>query len=294
MALTTHFILQLQQELTLHEAQPVTITEAKPVSGGSINRVYCLVTGSRNYLLKLNSKTSYPFMFACEKAGLEALAAARAIAIPQVFALGDFESESYLILEWIETGTGMPASSALLGQQLAQLHHCTAAKFGFESDNYMGSLTQSNRRHSRWEDFFIRERLQPMVRIARNKDLLQAADLNAFEQLYRKIAGLFPAEQPALLHGDLWSGNYMIDQQGKPYLIDPAVSYGHREFDIAMTALFGGFDRAFYNAYHEAFPLQPGWQQRVSLWNLYPLLLHLNLFGTGYLSRVKAALHQYV
>jgi len=133
-----------------------------------------------------------------------------------------------------------------------------------------------------------------MVSLAVDKRLLEYADAVNFEKLYAKLPELFDEEAPALLHGDLWSGNYLTTPADEPYLIDPAVYYGHREMDVAMTSLFGGFSNEFYQSYNEAFPLAKGWQQRTDLWNLYPLLVHLNLFGAGYLGRVRDALNRYL
>jgi len=174
------------------------------------------------------------------------------------------------------------------------MHKNTAGHFGLDRDNYMGSLPQSNKMHERWSDFFIEERLQPMVQMAADNKLLTGNDVTSFERVYKNLEGLFTEEDPSLIHGDLWRGNYLIDQSEKPYLIDPAVSYGHREFDIAMTTLFGGFSDGFYNAYNETFPLAKGWEGRVDLWNLYPLLVHLNLFGSGYLGEVRGCLRRYL
>ena len=134
----------------------------------------------------------------------------------------------------------------------------------------------------------------PMVKLAADNKSLNQKDQKNFEQLYKNLPGLFNEEKPSLIHGDLWSGNYLIDENEQPYLIDPAVSYGHREFDMAMTTLFGGFFDEFYAAYDADFPLEKNWRQRVDLWNLYPLLLHLNLFGAAYLGQVRDCLGQYI
>jgi protein-ribulosamine 3-kinase len=235
-----------------------------------------------------------PRMFEYEASGLEAIKSSEAIATPEVILYSEFNNYSFLILDWIETKMGTAESARLLGLQLAAMHRCTVQHFGFKHNNYMGSLPQLNTRHTTWTNFFIQQRLQPIVGIALNKKLLTAADADNFEKLYHRLPQLFNEEAPALLHGDLWSGNYLINIKDKPYLIDPAVSYGHREFDIAMTTLFGGYAKDFYQAYNEAFPLARGWQQRLDLWNLYPLLLHLNLFGKSYINRVKSALQHYL
>ena len=293
MGLSQALSAYLQTALTAHENREVYLHKATPVSGGSINETYCLHTSAGKYMIKINNRVAFPSLFALEAAGLGAIQQTHTIATPQVKFYGDFDDQSFLLLEWIETGPTTAAASALLGQQLAQLHRNSNPLFGLNADNYMGSLPQSNRRHGRWCDFFVQERLLPMVNMALSKGLLTANDGADFEDLYARLPQLFEEEPPALLHGDLWSGNYLINSTGQPYLIDPAVSYGHREFDIAMTTLFGGFNKEFHEAYNEAFPLAGGWQQRLSLWNLYPLLFHLNIFGKTYLNQVKVALQTY-
>lgn len=174
------------------------------------------------------------------------------------------------------------------------MHKHTNAQFGFTADNYIGYLPQHNNYHNTWASFFVHNRLMPMVQMAFDKRLLTSFDAQLFERLYLNLYNLFDEEPPALLHGDLWSGNYLIGIDGKPYLIDPAVCYGNREFDIAMTTLFGGFTREFYNGYQEVYPLLTGWEHRLALWNLYPLLVHLNLFGGSYLGQVQSSLKKYV
>jgi len=294
MAVSRQFTAYLEQQLSIAIKQELRLKHVSSVSGGSINAAYCLHTTAGDYMMKRNSKSAFPGMSACESAGLAAIRKTKTIAVPQTILLDEFEDDSFLVLEWIETVGATPAAAKLLGQQLAAMHKHTANEFGFDANNYMGSLPQSNRSHTTWASFFINERLQPMVKIGVDKGLLQHSDEKNFERLYQLLPGLFSEEPPALLHGDLWSGNYLISANQKPYLIDPAVSYGHREFDIAMTTLFGGFNREFYEAYQNSFPLEKDWQQRINLWNLYPLLLHLNLFGSGYLIPIKSCLQQYI
>lgn len=294
MAVSKEFTAYLEEQLSKALNRQLKMKHVSAVSGGSINAAYCLHTTVGDFMMKRNSKSAYPDMFTCESAGLAAIGRTQTIAVPQTILLDSFEDDSFLILEWIEAAKATPAAARLLGQQLAAMHRHTATEFGFDTNNYMGSLPQSNRKHSTWSAFFITERLKSMVSIARHKQLLTANDETAFEKLYEILPSLFAEEPPALLHGDLWSGNYLIGVNQKPYLIDPAVSYGHREFDIAMTTLFGGFSHDFYESYQNSFPLAQGWQERVNLWNLYPLLLHLNLFGSGYLPQVRTCLQPYV
>ncbi len=266
----------------------------KRVGGGSINRAYCLETENGNYFIKINSSSKFPGMFEVEAAGLQLLSQSRSVNVPEVILCSDADDESFLLMEWVDARKPTAKASEDLGRSLAQMHKNVAACFGLDHDNYMGSLPQSNRQHDTWSAFFIEERLQPMVAMALDKRLLKHNDAAVFEQLYKNLPDLFEDEAPSLIHGDLWGGNYLVDQDDRPYLIDPAVSYGHREFDLAMTTLFGGFADEFYKAYHESFPLEEGWERRVDLWNLYPLLVHLNLFGIGYLGQVRDCLRGYV
>ncbi|WP_342648341.1 fructosamine kinase family protein [Mucilaginibacter sp. CSA2-8R] len=292
--LSPSFLGYLSAELSEKTKLAVEIKDAKPVSGGDISAAFMLTTNGRRYFMKLNSQSAYPLLFERESEGLDAIRQTRTVAVPQAVLHGAFEDNAFLVLAWIETGAKSSQALTALGQQLAAMHRCTASHYGFEHDNYMGSLPQSNTKHTKWADFFINERLQPMVQTAADRNLLSTRQVDLFEQLYARLPELFAEEQPALIHGDLWGGNYLVDTAGKPYLIDPAVSYGHREFDLAMTTLFGGFSSDFYAAYHEAYPLAPGWQQRAALWNLYPLLLHLNLFGASYLPQVIDSVNMYL
>ncbi|WP_299286635.1 fructosamine kinase family protein [uncultured Mucilaginibacter sp.] len=291
---TAEFRAELEQILHQKLGGKSSIHEIVEVTGGSINEVYRLQTAAGFFILKLNSAQQFPTMFEQEAEGLEAIRKTKTVAVPEVIASGHIGYQSFLLLEYIETGSKTPTAMQLLGSQLAQMHQNTAPDFGFENDNYMGSLPQSNKKHESWQSFFVEERLKPMVKLAFDASFIDQKLVSDFESLYQKLGGFFEEEKPALIHGDLWGGNYLVGSEGKPYLIDPAVSYGFREFDLAMTHLFGGFNADFYQAYQEEFPLQKGWQQRVDLWNLYPLLLHLNLFGTGYLGQVKSGLKKFI
>lgn len=284
----------IESTITQYLEEYYEIGQVSSVAGGSINDAYKIrgANGS-DFFVKVNSKSRYPQMFEKEKRGLELLAAANAIAIPQVIAVDSLDDSAYLILEYIPQGTETPRFWNDLGTQLANLHRHTDESFGLDEDNYIGSLHQSNRRHDRWGEFFAQERLAPLARQAFDSGLLNQKDLDAFEKLYSRLDEIFPEEPPALLHGDLWSGNYYCGVGDIPFLIDPAVYYGHREMDIAMTRMFGGFALGFYQAYHEQNPLAPGWESRISLANIYPSLVHVVLFGSSYLSSVREPIRQF-
>lgn len=294
MPILSQLIEYIASRLTALTGQAVKVININTISGGSINQAYRLQTTAGHFMLKLNSRMAYPDMFTREAEGLKAIAGRGAIAVPNVILQDDFEDQSFLLMAWIDTRRPTDKAFQQLGRQLAALHQNTAVSFGFEYDNYIGSLAQSNRSHHTWSDFLIIERLQPMLKLAVDNRLVNSLDVQHFEDLCRSLPELFEEEQPSLLHGDLWGGNYLIDTNEKPYLIDPAVYYGHREMDIAMTTLFGGFGDSFYHAYLETCPLKPGWRERLDLWNLYPLLVHVNLFGGNYVGQVRAALKKFV
>jgi fructosamine-3-kinase len=173
------------------------------------------------------------------------------------------------------------------------MHHCSHAYFGLEQNNFIGSLPQSNQPQNSWAAFYASERLQPLLKKCMDRGLLSNGMMKYSEHLMAKLPDIFPEEKPALLHGDLWGGNYLPGPGGVPYVFDPAVYYGNREMDLAMTRLFGGFDRKFYWHYEEYFPLAPGWQERISVCQLYPLLVHALLFGGGYVQQVRNTLSVY-
>jgi len=264
------------------------------VAGGDINRAYCLITQQHRYFVKINGDDSAFSMFLTEKRGLELLQKATdAGHFPETLAAGYAKNDAFLLMHWIDAGDKQQAGAQeALGRVLASLHQRQTDRFGLDHDNYIGRLPQINAQAANWTAFFIERRLQKQLDMAGYR--IGAGLKTQFERLFRRLPELYPSERPSLLHGDFWGGNYLIDTVGRPILIDPAPYYGHREMDIAMTMLFGGFSERFYAAYQEAFPLQPGWKSRVNLWNLYPLLVHFNLFGDNYLNQLKAYIKAYI
>jgi protein-ribulosamine 3-kinase len=261
--------------------------------GGSINQGGKVKTTIGSFFLKWNDDKQFPAMFEAEAEGLHLLHRQNAIRIPKVIRHGKKGAHQFLLLEFIEQKSRSKKYWEQLGQRLASLHRCSSEFFGLDQDNYIGSLRQHNHPNSNWINFFIEQRLNVQVRLAINSGAVDSEWEKKFEALYAKLPSLIAVEKPSLIHGDLWSGNLIADEQGEPCLIDPAVYYGNREADLAMTRLFGGFSEEFYSAYEETFPLPPGSQRRVDLYNLYPLLVHVNLFGGSYVHSVESILRAF-
>lgn len=226
--------------------------------------------------------------------GLQLLSDQKKIHIPGVVLQDQWEDYSFLVLEWVEKGYRQPDYWENLARQLSELHRVSSNQFGLDHDNFIGSLPQQNQWVDSWTEFFVEWRMIPMVSRARDQGLIDGNWVSKIESLYGKLDNYFPRAKPTLIHGDLWSGNLMVNKKGDPCLIDPAVYFGHREIELSFTRLFGGFDRDFYRAYHEFFPLEAGFEERVSLYNLYPLLVHLNLFGTSYLHDIQVSIKRYL
>ena len=279
-------------------SRPAEVVSARPVGGGCINSA-CEVklSDERRFFVKSNAAAP-PRFFACEAEGLEALAAAGTIRVPDVVARGATKAgEAFIVLERIASRSPAPDFYEELGRRFAELHRqAKNDRFGFERDNYIGSTLQLNRWMDDWTELWRRHRLAYQLDLARRQGGSDPVLDRLGDRLLDRLDELLdePAEEPCLLHGDLWSGNFMADETGAPVLIDPAVYYGRREADLAMTHLFGGFDRRFYDAYEEVWPLAPGSEERIEIYKLYHLLNHLNLFGGGYLASCDNVLRRFV
>lgn len=256
---------------------------ASRVQGGCINESFRWESASGPIFVKV-APAGQRAMFEAEADGLRELANAAAVRVPNVLAVGADEHHAFLALEWIHlTGSTSAAASAQLGAQLARQHRVTAEKFGWHRDNTIGSTPQINTRATSWPVFFREHRLRYQLDLAaRNGYAGSLQDRGA--RLLECIEVFFADHQPtpSLLHGDLWGGNAAVDAEGVPVIFDPAVYYGDREADLAMTRLFGGFSATFHSAYEAAWPLPKSARARVDLYNLYHVLNHLNLFGGGY------------
>ncbi len=273
--------------------KPVHILSISSLGGGSINDAFRIETDAGIYFLKHNKASLFPEMFEKEEKGLELLRQAGELPVPELIATGKSNDEAFLLLKYIESAPKQPDFWDKFGTSLAKLHRHAGEYFGLDHDNYIGSLHQHNNKHPDWISFFIEERLERQARLARNKALIGAGILSALDRLYRRLPEIFPEEAPALLHGDLWNGNYMTDENGHACLIDPAVYYGHREMDIGMSKLFGGFSGEFYEAYNREYPMEKGWEKRLDICNLYPLLVHVNLFGAAYVGQLNSILQRF-
>lgn len=257
----------------------------RAVGGGCIHRALEIEDGSRRYFVKLNGEAAAP-MFEAEADGLAAIAAAGAIRVPEVVCSGIAGGESFLVLEHLEMGGR--ADPAAMGRALARLHRAAGPAYGWPRDNYIGATPQLNGTDGDWPRFYAGRRLRPQLEWARANGCsrrLHDEGMRLAEQVPAFFAGYRPA--PSLLHGDLWGGNaaYLADRT--PVIFDPAVYWGDREADLAMTELFGGFGAGFYAAYDEAWPRDAGHETRRTLYNLYHVLNHFNLFGGGYGSQAE-------
>lgn len=286
-------ILEAAKEALAQSHGVREILSTRSVGGGSINDAFSLHTDKGPFFIKINDAGRYPGMFEAEARGLSVLEGASSIRVPEGILTGSAGNHAFILMEYLESGAPAKDFWRSFGRGLAELHRNSSDAFGLDHDNYIGSLPQSNTAHPDWNRFFISERLEPMARMARDKGLADSPLLQSLDRLYRQLGSVFPVEAPSLLHGDLWSGNFMTGPQGEPCIIDPAVYYGFREMDIGMSKLFGGFSGKFYEAYNDAWPMEPGWQGRVDICNLYPLLVHVNLFGAGYIGQVKEVLKRF-
>ena len=266
------------------------ILESHYLSGGDINQARKVVTTGGRYFLKFNSGATAADNLRSEADGLRALAAPMAIKTPQVIACGSAGHLAFLLLEFIEPSRPDAQSWVTLARQLSDLHNCTSGSFGFHRDNYIGSLPQSNTHHDNWVDFFRAERLIPQWNTS--SGFFDTATHRTWDAFLKNLDQVLTGDQPELVHGDMWSGNVMFCG-GEPVLIDPSVSYAHGEMDLAMSKLFGGFAGGFYAEYEAMHKRPPGLSERLEIYQLYYLLVHVNLFGAGYVRQSAAVINKF-
>ncbi|MGR9116187.1 MAG: fructosamine kinase family protein [Gammaproteobacteria bacterium] len=268
------------------------MTSIQPIHGGDINSAYRLQAEDTSFFVKLN-RADRVSMFEAESAGLQEMAQTGALRVPAPVVCGTVADNAFLVLENIEFGRSNQAADRSLGRQLAQMHRPQQAFFGWRRDNTIGSTPQLNNQSNDWPDFWREWRLGFQLRLAADKGYRGKLQSRG-DALCSKMVALFIDYKPypSLLHGDLWGGNAAVDRDGNPVVYDPACYYGDREADLAMTELFGGFGRDFYAAYREEWPLDPGYSVRKVFYNLYHILNHLNLFGSGYLGQAENMIDQ--
>jgi len=272
-----------------------TIRDVGAVSGGDINDAYRVtLADGRTVFVKANDRVDTQ-MFLAEASGLAWLAEGGALRVPSVLGVSDFgATHQFLVLEYLASAPRVHDFDERLGRGLATLHRSGAPRFGLHFDNFIGWLPQSNTPHRDWAEFYREERLLPQLELARRSRRATARMERGFERLFARLDELVgPDEPPARVHGDLWGGNLHVDERGEPCLIDPAPYGGHREVDLAMMRLFGGFSSRTFAAYAEAYPLADGHEDRVELYQLYFLMVHVNLFGGSYAASVESVLAGY-
>lgn len=286
---------EIEAVLTQQSGTQVRLMSSSAVGGGCISPTARVQTDTgRSFFLKWGSQDLPATMLAAEARGLQTLRDAGEVQVPSVVGSGGRGPTSWLLLEWLEPGTAGRGAWERLGRELATLHRHSAPRFGADEDNYIGSLPQENTRSDSWAEFWRDRRLRPQLMEALSGGHLTADDEHRFETLFSRLTdhlGPIESEGPSLLHGDLWSGNVHMLTTGSAALIDPSVYHGHREVDLAMADLFGGFGHEFREGYEGEWPLEPGYEPaRRSIYQLYYLLVHVNLFGAGYVGRTRSAL----
>lgn len=286
---------QIATHISKATSEPFEIKNRRSVSGGCINDGYAVSGDTNTYFVKLNRATQIE-MFEAEALGLKQMLDTNTIRVPKPICVGTAGDSSYIIMEWLEFGgSGNNQAWEEMGRQLAAMHRVTPLQapkqqaFGWDTNNTIGSTPQINTWTSDWAEFFAEHRLGYQFRLARRR----GGHFSGQERLLAAVPKLLEHQpQPSLVHGDLWGGNAAITKSGEPVILDPATYVGDREVDIAMTELFGGFNAAFYHGYNEVWPLDEGYRQRKTLYNLYHILNHFNLFGSGYGSQAERMIEQ--
>lgn len=260
------------------------------IGGGCINQTSKIQSvDGRTFFLKINQASFLPF-FEAEALALEEIRATQTIMAPDVITHGVAKDQAFLVLEYIDEGQSSPGSQKNLGTLLAKMHKIEQPFFGWERDNCIGATPQPNPKTNSWPVFYRDHRLAFQFKLAQSK----GSTFDGAQKLLESIESFFSdySPHPSLLHGDLWGGNASCDSSGVPFLYDPASYYGDREADLAFTYMFGGFSSSFYDAYNQEYPLNSGFSQRKTLYNLYHELNHFNLFGGGYASSAQSSIDQ--
>ena len=275
---------------TIAKKEKFEVSNIQQLYGGDINEVFRISTSNGEKVIKLNSNTHLPNLFKREKEGLEALSSTHTFIIPQIESLGDLKNGSYLVMNYIPLEAVTQDHWEFFSKNLALLHQQTQEYFGFSNDNYIGSLPQINTPiYKNAIDFYRELRLMPQLQLAQQSGFtFENAD-----RFLKNLENIIPKEAPALIHGDLWSGNFIATTQNQIALIDPATHFGIREIDLAMMQLFGGFPDVVFKSYEEHFPLEKNWSERQPIFQLYFLLVHLNIFGSSYFPRCQEIISRF-
>lgn len=287
--------LELAFRQVLAQALGGVVRGAVPVHGGSIHQAYRVHVGVRSYFVKTSERVPQQ-MFEREAQGLELLRATGLVRVPVVMSFSDDGPFPYLATEWIDTRPTSEVSAGRLGEALAAMHLLAAPRWGLDVDNYIGTLPQSNHEEETWAQFYAERRLRVMARFGRRSQRLPGDVCDAVDRLADELPGWLPEPEdgPSLLHGDLWGGNWLTTTGDEPVVIDPAVYYGAREVELAFTEMFGGFGPSFMSAYQRTYPLPEHYEELRSLYQLYPVLVHANLFGGSYVAEARAITQRYL
>ncbi|RZM75991.1 fructosamine kinase family protein [Leptolyngbya iicbica] len=275
----------IAQDIARATGQSFDLQDRRSVGGGSINQTFRITDGDRDYFLKLNQASQYA-MFEAEALGLREMAETQTIRVPKPICWGTAEGSCYIVMEYLPLGNSSRDSWYQMGQDLAAMHRVTSDRgFGWQRDNTIGDTPQKNPWTDDWVEFYVEHRLRYQFQLANRR-----GNFRRQEELMAAVPSLLAGHtpEPSLVHGDLWSGNASVTVDGTPVILDPATYYGDREVDIAMSELFGRFPQPFYDGYNATYPLEPGYETRKILYNLYHIINHFNLFGGGYGSQAQS------
>lgn len=270
-----------------------SIKKVTSLSGGDISKAYLLSTAGGRLFCKTNSSSEAKAIFLAEKEGLELISATKTIKTPEVYSINNLNAGAYILMEYIEGRSPQKEDWIAFGNQLKDLHNTTSGYFGLNKANFIGSLLQTNDQHKNWSSFYRQQRLMPQLRLALDEGRLTSSEIPSASKIENALSKHLGPKSASLLHGDLWSGNFLIDKNGTPFLIDPSVYYGDPLVDLAMTKLFGRFSPDFYQAYHQTTSIVKTNLAAEEIYQLYYLLVHLNLFGASYYPSVIHLLKKY-